>query len=350
MRNTPSAGKRSESAVSESPRRAQPKTLRTAAAAPVLSALLSTGIAAPAGTYQNPLSTENCPDPAVLRSGGAYYLVSTSGSARDAFPIRRSRDLIHWERLGSLFPEGSRPAWAKSDFWAPELHRVGRRYLAYYTARDATRRLCVGVAHARSITGPWEDLGRPLVRDDRVGMIDSHFFQDRDGRRYLFWKEDGNDLRPRERTPIYLQELSHDGLSLIGRRHKVLENDRDWEGDLVEGPWVVRRGRYYYMFYSGNAFFNESYAVGIARSRSLHGPYVKHEETLLRRDENWLGPGHGCVVQGPRGGSYFVYHAWQRGRVGGRNPRMLLMDRVEWHNGWPRIHDGSPSAEPQRVP
>jgi beta-xylosidase len=130
----------------------------------------------------------------------------------------------------------------------------------------------------------------------------------------------------------------------------VLVNDRPWEGDLVEGPWVARRGRYYYLFYSGNAFWTASYAVGIARATSPFGPFVKREETLLRRDENWMGPGHGCLLRAHDGRDYYVYHAWSRGRVGGRNPRMLIMDRVHWEDGWPRINDGSPSNVPQARP
>ena len=301
-------------------------------------------------TYQNPILAENCPDPGVLRVGEAYYLVYTSGNARAAFPTLRSTDLVHWTRVGSVFPQGKRPSWTRSDFWAPEMHRVGRKYLVYYTARDKTQRLCVGVAWSDSPTGPWTDLGQPLVRDERVGMIDPHQFQDRDGRNYLYWKEDANDLRPKEPTRIFVQELSHDGMSLVGSRREVLRNDREWEGDLVEGPWVLRHGRYYYLIYSGNAFYNQHYAVGVARSTSPWGPFVKAEETLLRRDENWLGPGHGSVVRGKDGRDYFIYHAWQRGRVGGPNPRMLLMDRIDWRDGWPHIHDGGPSNTPQPAP
>lgn len=302
------------------------------------------------GCYQNPLSVENCPDPAVLRVGGTYYLFSTSGNARNAFPIRTSTDLITWTPAGYLFPAGNRPAWARSDFWAPEIHRVGRGYVAYFTARDRSGLLCIGTATAEHPLGPWTAAPVPLLRDARVGLIDAHFFEDRDGRRYLYWKEDGNDLRPKEATPIYVQPLAPDGLSLLGRRIPVLVNDQAWEGDLIEGPWVVRRGRYYYLFYSGNAFWNESYAAGVARSTSPFGPFVKQPETVLRRDEDWMGPGHGCVVRAHDGRDYFIYHAWMRGRVGGRNPRMPLMDRIHWEDGWPRIGDGSPSNTPQAVP
>jgi hypothetical protein len=32
-------------------------------------------------------------------------------------------------------------------------------------------------------------------------------------------------------------------------------------------------------------------AVGVARSRSPLGPFVKQEQTVLRRDEHWKDPG-----------------------------------------------------------
>src|SRR5437762_2002933 len=54
----------------------------------------------PAGYYQNPVLAENCPDPAVIRAGGTYYLTCTSGNAPDAFPIRRSGDLVSWKPAG----------------------------------------------------------------------------------------------------------------------------------------------------------------------------------------------------------------------------------------------------------
>ena len=62
-------------------------------------------------------------------------------------------------------------------------------------------------------------------RNERVGLIDAHFLRDHDGRQYLYWKADGNDLRPRRATPIFVQELDHEGLGLIGQAREVLTND-----------------------------------------------------------------------------------------------------------------------------
>ncbi|HEU5059227.1 MAG TPA: glycoside hydrolase family 43 protein [Kofleriaceae bacterium] len=308
-----------------------------------------------AATYQNPVVAENCPDPGVLADGEVFYAVCTSNNNQaeaDKFPIRRSSDLISWERVGHLFPAGSIPSWAAADFWAPEIHRIGAGYVAYFTARDKGGRLSIGLATAPAVAGPWKDAGAPFIRDERVGMIDPHQFQDEDGTRYLYWKADGNDFRPPEPTPIFVQKLSPDGLTLVGERRTVLRNDQPWEGPVIEGGSVVRRGDWYYLVYSGNVFNSDKYAVGVARARSPLGPFEKRPEPILVTSDSWIGPGHGSLVR-VGDADWYVYHAWQPGRVDPawndtRYPRMMLIDRIDWQGGWPIIHDGKPSST--RVP
>jgi beta-xylosidase len=302
-------------------------------------------------TYQNPVVAENCPDPGVLADGEVFYAVCTSNNNQaeaDKFPILRSRDLESWERVGHLFPAGSIPTWAAADFWAPEIHRIGDGYVAYFTARDTGGRLSIGVATAPAAAGPWKDAGKPLIRDERVGMIDPHQFQDDDGTRYLYWKADGNDFKPPEPTPIYVEKLSPDGLALVGERKTVLRNDQPWEGPVIEGGSVVHRGGWYYLVYSGNVFNSDKYAVGVARARSPLGPFEKRPQPILVTSDSWIGPGHGSLVR-IGDSDWYVYHAWQPGRVDPawndtRYPRMMLIDRIEWQDGWPIIHDGTPSS------
>ena len=84
------------------------------------------------------------------------------------------------------------------------------------------------------------------------------------------------------RTPIYAQRLAADGESLIGERHVVLANDLDWEGHLIEGPWVTRQQGRYWLFYAGNDFSTPAYGIGVAVADHVFGPYVKQPEPLLR--------------------------------------------------------------------
>jgi GH43 family beta-xylosidase len=298
--------------------------------------------------FVNPVVGDDCADPGLFRDGADWFVVCTSGNAPDAFPIRRSRDLVHWERLGHLLPSARRPAWAKSDFWAPEVHSIGGRFVAYYTARQANGRLAIGAASATSPLGPYIDLGQPLVADSTQGLIDATAFVDGAGKPYLIWKVDGNATG--QKTPLIGQPLAPDGLSLTGSATQLLTNDRPWEGPVVEGPWVQRRGGVYYLFYSGASYFDASYAVGVAQSTTPLGPYTKRADPILVTANGRIGPGHCSVADTPSGETIMLYHAWRAGHVNGPlDARQLLVDRVNWTGGWPSLV-GAPSNAPQRVP
>jgi beta-xylosidase len=98
--------------------------------------------------------------------------------------------------------------------------------------------------------------------------------------------------------------------------------------------------------------------VGVARAKSLLGPYEKNPANpIMTRNDKWRCPGHGTVVSTADGRDFFLYHAYDTksfvfvGRQG-------LLDEVKWNaNGWPTINDGkgpsiraaSPFAKAQRV-
>jgi beta-xylosidase len=47
-------------------------------------------------------------------------------------------------------------------------------------------------------------------------------------------------------------------------------------GVIVAGPWMLFRNGTYYLFYSGGeGTWDPTYAVGVARSPNVNGPFVK---------------------------------------------------------------------------
>ena len=299
------------------------------------------------GLYQNPVISSNCPDPGVLRDGAQYVLSCTSAGAANAFPVSTSTDLVHWLKVGSIFPAASKPKWATNDFWAPEIHRVGTHYVAYFTARHTDGKLSIGAATAPSATGPFEDLGQPLVHDAAMGVIDATEFASSDGTPYLVWKEDGNAVG--KHTPIYGQPLSTDGTVLTGTRQTLITNDLPWEGGVVEGPWIVLHGGKYFLFYSGASFADGSYAVGVARASNPLGPYEKAGPPIVKTNTKWVGPGHCSVLDTPAGDTYMVYHAWLTGHVHGPgDARVTLVDAVHWGD-WPSVPE-APSLHSRPMP
>jgi GH43 family beta-xylosidase len=307
--------------------------------------------AAPAGAmtpspkppYDNPVIPADCPDPGVLADGGAFYMVCTGGR----FRIRRSDDLVLWDDTGAFVLAGSKPPWSANGNrdWAPEIHKVGAQYVAYFTAADGDDHLAIGAASAPSPTGPFTDRGAPLVQDP-MGVIDATYFLDAGGHAYLIYKIDGNSQgKP---TPIFARELAADGLSFApgSAPHQLLVNEpATWEGGVIEAPWLVAHGGSYYLFYSGNVY-DARYRTGVARASSVLGPYQKRGAPILANNARWVGPGHGSVVTAS-GGDYFVYHAWSATASGGNDTskgRQVLVDRIVWNAGWPQIADGTPST------
>ena len=159
-----------------------------------------------------------------------------------------------------------------------------------------------------------------------------------------------------------MQELAPDGLSFTpGSSPKDLVAPAPVKGAfpvLVEGAWVIRRGGWYYLFYSGDNCCGPkaNYAVMVARSRSAVGPFETLEQAtgkphsiILEKRGDWIAPGHNSIITDAAGHDWIVYHA-----VDTRHPRekpadepntrrVMLIDRIFWKNGWPSI-DGPSDA------
>ena len=306
----------------------------------------ASGLPGPKPPYVNPVIPFDCPDPGILKAAeDQFYMVCTGGS----FPIRQSRDLILWTDTGAAVLPNGKPSWAANGNrnWAPEIHLVGAQYIAYFTTVNAGNVLCIGAATASDPLGPYTETPGPLV-EDPIGVIDATYVEDA-GTKFLIYKIDGNSQN--KATPIYARELGADGLQFVGPPVEILSNQGNtWEGGVVEAPWVIKRDGFFYLFYSGNVY-DHRYRTGVARGSSVTGAFEKHGPPILENNETWVGPGHGSVVQ-VGGLDYFVYHAWRNKGDGTNAPggRMVLVDRIHYENGWPRIGDNTPSRSQQLWP
>jgi xylan 1,4-beta-xylosidase len=72
------------------------------------------------------------------------------------------------------------------------LHIINGQFRVYFTARDSTGILCIGVAKADKLEGPYTDVGYPLIRQTKVGSIDATILKVPNGTHYLVFKDDGN--------------------------------------------------------------------------------------------------------------------------------------------------------------
>lgn len=263
-------------------------------------------------TGQNPVLNDDFPDPDVLEVDGVYYAYATNGNNQNV-RVARSTDLLTWEQLGDALPE--LPSWViPGKTWAPEVSAVGDLYVLYFTATNYRPTLqCIGTAVSTTPEGPFEVVGEGMLvcPEDEGGAIDAASFLDEDGTRYLLWKNDGNCCGLD--TWLYLAPLATDGLSLDGPATRLLKQDQEWEGNLVEAPTLVEREGTYVLLYSANDYGGPDYAVGYATAEDVTGPYVKHPDPLLASigPSDYVGPGGQDVVLGPDGQDYVVFHSWQ---------------------------------------
>jgi len=272
------------------------------------------------GFFLNPIFAGDHPDPSILKDGSDYYMVFSTFECYPGLVLWHSRDLVNWQPIGPTLFKNVGPV------WAPDLIKHEGRYYIYFPARLGGRQTNHAI-WADNIRGPWSE---PV--DLNVGHIDPGHAVGSDGCRYLF-------LSAGQRV-----ELARDGLSVMGEPVKVYDGwkfPKDWivQGFGLEGPKLIRRGDYYHMIVAqgGTAGPPTSHMVVSARSRSIDGPWENSPYNPIVRTasaaEKWWSRGHGTLVEGPDGGWYLVYHAYENGfyTLG----RQTLLEPVEWtDDGW----------------
>jgi xylan 1,4-beta-xylosidase len=281
-------------------------------------------------------------DPSVIRVGDTYYAAGTSSEWAPYYPLYTSKDLVNWQPVGHVFDR--MPEWAAASYWAPELFHHDGTFFVYYTARRKTDNVSViGVATTNDPRKGFTDRG--IIVEWGKEAIDGFPFVDDDGRLYIAWKAYGlpDDKMP---TTLLASEMTPDGLALRGKAFTLLEGG-------FEGEAIVKRGSWYYLFYSSRACCgrNCSYQLEVARARDLRGPWTQAERNpILRGGGDWRCPGHGTPVQTPDGRWFYMYHAYHAKdfvHVG----RQGLLDEMLWSDsesgsGWPFFKYGDvPSAQ-----
>ncbi|MEA3002798.1 MAG: arabinan endo,5-alpha-L-arabinosidase [Sphingomonadales bacterium] len=328
--------------------------------------------APPPPTFVNPVLDADFPDPAVLRApDGNYYAYATQTERHGRMiniQVARSRDLVRWEHLGEALP--AKPGWAArtQDFWAPHVVRHGGLYYLYYSAKpdaalaDKERGLCLAVATSRRPQGPFADSGRPLQCGAGFVNIDPMAYDDpATGKRLLYWGSGFEPIRVRELAPDRLSFAPQSkAIELVG---PAKPGGGDAFPALVEGAWILRHGGYYYLLYSGDNCCgpNARYAVMAARSRSATGPFRTLADAtgatssiILEAKGKWLAPGHNSLIEDARGALWILYHAVDTNRPRTKpgdqinTRRVMLLDRVGWRGGWPRVE--GPTSGPQPRP
>lgn len=304
---------------------------------------LATSLAQQEKYFTNPVIHGDVADPSIIRIGNRYYATGTSSEWARYYPVFTSNDLVNWKAVGHIFKE--KPSWIESSFWAPEWFQHKGKCYVYYTARKKSDNIsCIGVAVSDSPTGEFKDYG-PVVEFGKEA-IDAFILEDR-GKLYISWKAYGLDNRPIE---LLACKLSDDGLKLDGKPFSILRDD---EHQGMEGQHWFKHDDYYYIIYSvrGCCGPNSDYAVSVARSKNIDGPYEKYEgNPILHGSKDILSIGHGTITTTPDERMYYLCHAYLPGEgfYQGRQPHLQEIRFGE--DKWPHFVTGEYASLAQPMP
>jgi len=284
-------------------------------------------------------------DPSTIVKNKKEYWVFSTGMGVTSF---HSKDLVAWEPGPPVFSKP--PTWItdvvpnhRGYFWAPDVIRVGDRYLLYYSVSafgKNTSAIALASTPTLDLADPtykWTDHGiviRSNPKDD-FNAIDPNLFLDRDGSLWLafgsFWSgiklvelDPKTGLRKSPTTP------------LIALANK----------EQIEAAAIQHRGDFYYLYLNWGwccRGTRSTYNIRVGRSKDVRGPYLDKDGTDLRKgggtlvldaEGRFIGPGHpGILMDG--GKDYLSYHFYDGERAG--RPRLAIR-MLEWSaDGWPRV-------------
>ena len=330
-----------------------------------------------APAYRNPLPMTlpdgtqalNCADPFVFQgqAGDRHWYAYCTTDAIDVndlgappgeyvtLPMYSSLDLVHWTFAGPALPAS--PGWVGTGgfLWAPDVvYRDGTYFLYYAASGTVAGGPAIGVLTSSSPLGPWVDSGGPVVAPyNGREVIDPEVITS-GGTSYLYY---GSYV-----GGVAVRELSPDGLTSIPSTERQITIDNRYEGTFI----VRHDGWFYLMGSSANCCGGPltGYSVFAGRSRSPLGPFLDRDgvsllatrvggtPVLAANGNRWVGTGHNAVVTDYTGQQWIFYHAIDQndpyvpGQIG-YNRRQLLMDPLDWRDGWPTVDAGrGPSDTP----
>ena len=358
----------------------------------------------------------NVHDPSVMKADdGYYYMYQTDasyGNAHEAgghFHCRRSQNLVDWEYLGGTMQEA--PAWVKEKlntlraeeglapienpnygYWAPVVRKIRNGlYRMYYCIvvndnidgeNSWGERAFIGLMEtADPASNQWEDKGYVICSSSDKGMndygrpsasdwnayfkynaIDPTLVITSDNRHWLTYgswhsgfatielnPETGKTMNELP-SPWAIQDNSYG--ALVATRG---DSNNRWQAS--EGPDVVYRDGYYYMFIAYGQL-EVAYNTRVVRSENPEGPYVDMlgnsatsgqdmypEVTAPYKfagSEGWVGISHCGIFDDGNGNWFYASQGRFPVNVGGNQYSNAIMmghiRSIRWtEDGWPVV-------------
>ena len=293
----------------------------------------------PIGGYDNNGKLTYGGDPAAMVDGDAVYLytghdVATGDSyVIDGWICYSTKDLLNWKYEGEIMSSKD-ISWANvaDSAWAAQTVKHNGKYYFYYCTWDKTAKASskikageqsIGVAVSDSPTGPFKDLGKPIVSGEVTDFgtessewndIDPTVWIEKDDKgeehRYLAWGNGNYYICELNDDMISVKDQNGDGKITGGTSTKTADViQKTSVTSYTEAPWLYRRqdanGNYYgqyYLFYASGWREGMSYAT---TDDLLNGEWSEGKE--IARPNVTSNTNHMAVIDF-KGKTYFIYH------------------------------------------
>ena len=283
-------------------------------------------------------------DPAALLVNNTIYLFATGLSAKT------STNLMSW--TGGSNPLNPRPAWVAqnvpgaTNLWAPDIIFFGGTYHLYYSASTfGSNRSCIGHATKADIaTGSWMDQGTVICSNmgssDNWNAIDPNVVIDDAGTPWMDFGSFWGGIKM-----IKLDATTGGRATDDTMVYSIADRPQGRGGP--EGPWIIKRCGYYYLFESWGACCDGAYDYNmrVGRSTTVNRDYVDKAGlrllgggggTLVSQGNTTVhAPGHNAVIV-YNNKTYNMYHALN---ASNGNASLRITELVWDADGWPVQHD-----------
>lgn len=284
---------------------------------------------------QNPIFTDRfTADPACTVIGNLIYAYIGEDKAgvggwfyMPHWVCYSSDDMIHWTDYGVVLRAADFPNANPNGAWAGQVVEYKGKYYYYVTLDDKRNgKHMIDVAVSDSPTGPFRPArkdGTPMITDDMTtdshranADIDPTVFIDDDGTPWMAW---GNG-------DCYMVRLKKNMIELDGDIRKVPFRN------YSEGPWLFKRGEYYYMVYAADAPGVQPEQIAYSYARNIEGPWIYG--SLLTGPAKYGFTIHPSVNEF-NGQWYFFYHDGSymlNGEPGGDCRRQVCVERLYFND------------------
>lgn len=311
----------------------------------------------PVGTI-TPTRETPAHDPVMIKEKNTYYLFTTGNGVQ----VFSSKDMKNWRKEMPVFSKTpdwvthALPNFRGGSMWAPDIsYHNGKFYLFYAVSAFGKNTSCIGLAVNKTLDSAsadfkWVDMGKVIQSipgRDLFNAIDPNLVFDENNTPWLTFGSFWEGMKLVKLNNELTAPAQPEKWYTVARRPREFGTPDSSAGNAaIEGPFIFRKGKYYYLFVSWDYCCRgerSDYKVVVGRSEKVMGPYLdkngvdlaKNGGTLIIQGDGkeWYGAGHNSAYTFD-GKDYLIYHGYD---AKDRGRSKLIIEQLRWDDGWPVV-------------